>query len=1002
MENNKNPILEIYKDKLTKRSELNEPKTENNQVNVLKNLKNINLLNLQELEQIQSSQVQSSNNDSPINSPKEGKKRRIGIWFQENKLLNNDNEKNNDNNSNIMSNNEEEKNLITKKENKFLSELKQFEFSLKGYFIMICVVFITIFFYDIKMICLNEKYKFFYNIIYILAVIYYFFDFLLRTIINENLSKTLNYWIDVFSFLNLFFDFDEISYPLLQILIYGKESRKKKYISYEEQLTIEMVLNIIQNFRLLRVIKLYNLFVNFLKERENNHLIQKYIEKIEKKIRIPRTKSNNKLFRQSNTLNNNSNMNNTSTFPFQTPSPHPLYLEPNKNKKIKNSFFSINNNSTNEFKKKGVAIEKYIKEHQQSRISRKITEGISRIMIFLVLLIFVVSIFTDEDNYNNNTISYYFLIKYSIEFFDNYTVNEGLNLVKEYFNSTFSLNPSHLYCIIWVEWKENIVYENKSINNNKNNYHKREISYIYPRENNNTIIVISRKYFSQIFSLMYIGKLLYIVLSVSFLCFWINRDINILIFEPLEKIGKVIDIVSKDPVNSKTIEELKNNVEKVGIKREDKESVSHEIRIIQSAIIRISALIAISFGEAGGEILKENIQSSEGLNPMLSGEKIQAIFGFCYIHNFSEINEVFQEKTMIFVNQISNIVHSCVDKFNGITNKNLGDSFLLTWKFKDNNNQKKENTLNENNNSNNKNNNNNKNNDLQNSINNIKNNKTNSQNNNIVNELYDKKSELADCALLGFLNILKKINKSRTILQYRKDPDLIKKFGNKYSVQMGFGLHTGWGIEGAIGSFYKIDCSYLSPNVNIAARLETATNIYGVNILFSGEFYNLLSDFMKEKCRKIDIVTLKGSEKPVNLYTVDINKNIRPGKLISNKERLNLREKRNYYATKKKKLWHKYSKVKPNKTIGEVYMKQSKGLRQLLKPYKSNLFFTYFEDGFNDYIDGEWEDAYQNLLKAKYLDKSDGPTKTILEYIKSYKCQAPSNWDGYRILTSKT
>ena len=28
------------------------------------------------------------------------------------------------------------------------------------------------------------------------------------------------------------------------------------------------------------------------------------------------------------------------------------------------------------------------------------------------------------------------------------------------------------------------------------------------------------------------------------------------------------------------------------------------------------------------------------------------------------------------------------------------------------------------------------------------------------------------------------------------------------------------------------------------------------------------------------------------------------------------------------------------------------------------------------------EDAYQNLLKAKYLDKSDGSTKTILEFIK--------------------
>ena len=86
---------------------------------------------------------------------------------------------------------------------------------------------------------------------------------------------------------------------------------------------------------------------------------------------------------------------------------------------------------------------------------------------------------------------------------------------------------------------------------------------------------------------------------------------------------------------------------------------------------------------------------------------------------------------------------------------------------------------------------------------------------------------------------------------------------------MGFGLHLGWGIEGAIGSYYKIDCSYLSPNVNISARLETATNIYGVDILFSGEFYDTLSTFMKKLCRKIDVVALKGCVTPVTLYTVD-------------------------------------------------------------------------------------------------------------------------------------
>jgi class 3 adenylate cyclase len=44
-----------------------------------------------------------------------------------------------------------------------------------------------------------------------------------------------------------------------------------------------------------------------------------------------------------------------------------------------------------------------------------------------------------------------------------------------------------------------------------------------------------------------------------------------------------------------------------------------------------------------------------------------------------------------------------------------------------------------------------------------------------------------------------------------------------YAIKIGFGLHVGWAIEGPIGSQFKIDASYLSPNVNIASRLEAAT-----------------------------------------------------------------------------------------------------------------------------------------------------------------------------------
>ncbi len=58
---------------------------------------------------------------------------------------------------------------------------------------------------------------------------------------------------------------------------------------------------------------------------------------------------------------------------------------------------------------------------------------------------------------------------------------------------------------------------------------------------------------------------------------------------------------------------------------------------------------------------------------------------------------------------------------------------------------------------------------------------------------------------------------------------------------MGFGLHVGWAIEGAIGSEYKIDASYLSPNVNMASRLEAATKQFGTSILMSEDFAQMLS-----------------------------------------------------------------------------------------------------------------------------------------------------------------
>jgi class 3 adenylate cyclase len=87
---------------------------------------------------------------------------------------------------------------------------------------------------------------------------------------------------------------------------------------------------------------------------------------------------------------------------------------------------------------------------------------------------------------------------------------------------------------------------------------------------------------------------------------------------------------------------------------------------------------------------------------------------------------------------------------------------------------------------------------------------------------------------------------------------------------MGFGLHIGWAIEGAIGSEFKIDASYLSPNVNMASRLEAATKQFGVCFLLSGELRNLCTPKCQKYLRQIDCVVVKGASKPIELYTCDV------------------------------------------------------------------------------------------------------------------------------------
>lgn len=108
-----------------------------------------------------------------------------------------------------------------------------------------------------------------------------------------------------------------------------------------------------------------------------------------------------------------------------------------------------------------------------------------------------------------------------------------------------------------------------------------------------------------------------------------------------------------------------------------------ETSILETTIIQLGALLALGFGEAGSEIIAKNMNKDGAVNPMIPGRKIMAIFGFVAIRNFINATEALEGLVMIYANEIADIVHRVCDRHHGAANKNLGDCFLMVWKFKD-------------------------------------------------------------------------------------------------------------------------------------------------------------------------------------------------------------------------------------------------------------------------------------------------------------------------------
>lgn len=415
-------------------------------------------------------------------------------------------------------------------------------------------------------------------------------------------------------------------------------------------------------------------------------------------------------------------------------------------------------------------------------------------------------------------------------------------------------------------------------------------------------------------------RTLFVVILFYIAIYFFMSDATRLIIEPLESLLQQVKEMSQNPSKALKLAEKRKRAS-----RRRKGKSQSDLDSIRETISKLAYLLVLGFGRAGDSVISKILYSKNmNLQIKASGEMVFGIFGFCDIRNFTDVTEVLGTEVIRFVNTCGDIVHKIVDKYKGGANKNIGDAFLLVWKLESRlsdvqefteftlspaereaiwgqytplKNYEKEqqlikharakspapnpeyqevgdqplrpagvdaNGIN-----------------LGSEINRLARQKTFKETikrwdlkkvelmtarfrNNLQN------STLAELSLISFLKCIEGVTTDPRTLRYSRHEDIRRKLGD-YLVKLGFGLHAGWAVEGALGSKYKIDLSYLSPDVDMSSRLEGMTKKYKKPLLFTNAIFNLMtSSSIMRLCRKIDRV-LVNRDKVMEYYAIDFS-----------------------------------------------------------------------------------------------------------------------------------
>ena len=578
-------------------------------------------------------------------------------------------------------------------------------------------------------------------------------------------------------------------------------------------------------------------------------------------------------------------------------------------------------------------------------------------VVTLFLLGTITSIFSNPNFYIKEKLDK----NYELRYFE-IAPPEKINVMFDIFKTQQELSPYPV-----LEAKIGPTFTYIDIDYDEKDYRKLEL-YIYDTKSDDENINKVHVVFDNTYTIHLLSKLNMLKTTINCLVLVLgmisfNYSTKILAIEPIKKMTQKVKNLSINPIAA-----LQQNMDMDSKNVNQNKSGPLETNLLEKTVTKICGLLALGFGEAGAEIistvLKEGVEAD--MNPMIPGKKIMAIYGFCDIRNFTDTTEVLQEKVMIFVNEVAEIVHEISAEYMGSANKNIGDAFLLVWKINPRYTKK------------------------------VYDPKTKEVNLTLLN--IREVNQIMDMALIAFIKIIIEIRRSKKLFIYSMNKELNERMPN-YSVKLGFGLHVGYSIEGAIGSMFKIDASYLSPNVDMAGGIQEKTKDYGKELILSDQFVSYLSPETRKVVRQLD------QFKDYKIYTVDMDlSDIYPEECkISKTKKENITDldvKMRKIKEKRDKANERYNDVIHNKyNIWDKY-KESLEFINVRRRY-TDKFFEESNLGFQDYINGDWQSAKLHFEQAKKALNSDSKNEpsidNLLKFMAKTDYKAGEDWHGYRL-----